>query len=99
MARDERETECSLSAPGKKVYRLVGIRWCGKLSRMTADCYENGQVVARLFSWISATRNGFGGSLLRTPMGPRMSSRSRAHSSSHGIVVPQQRQLASSMSS
>src|SRR2546422_11343854 len=99
MERDERATERSLSPLGKKVYRLAGIRWCGTLSRMTADYCENGQVVMRLFSLISATRRRFGGSLLRAPMDRRMSTFSRAHSSSNGIVVRQQRQLASSTSS
>src|SRR6266702_2918782 len=99
MERDEREIERSLSTLGKKVYRLAGIRWCGEHSRMTADYCESGQVVMRLFSLISATRKRFGGSLPRAPMDRRMSICSRAHSSSTGIVVRQQRQLASSTSS
>src|SRR6266480_3352934 len=99
MERDERETERSLSALGKKVYRLGGIRWCGKPSRMTADYYENGQLVVRLFSLISAKWKGFGGSLLRSAMCGRMSHRTRVLSSSNVIAVRQQRKLASSMSS
>src|SRR6058998_3378323 len=99
MARDERETECSLSGLGKKVSRLAGIRSCGKPSRMTADYYGNGQVVMRLFSLISAKWKGFGGSLLRTPRGGRMSHRTRVLSSSNVIGVRQQRKLASSTSS
>src|SRR5437868_12443022 len=99
MERDERETERSLSAPGKMVYRLAGIRWCGKPSRMTADYYENGQVVMRLFSLISAKWKGFGGSLPRTPMGRRMSHRTRVLSSSSVIGVREQRKLVSSTSS
>src|SRR6266566_8410381 len=99
MARDERETECSLSGLGKKVYRLAGIGWCGKPSPMTADYYENGQVVMRLFSLISAKWKGFGGSLLRAAMCGRMSHNTRVLSSSNVIGVRQQRWLASSTSS
>src|SRR5438445_13515663 len=98
MERDEREIERSLSTLGKKVHRLARIRRRGKPSRMTADYYENGQVVMHLFSLISATRR-FGGSLLRAAMCRRMSHRTRVLSSSNVIGVRQQRSLASSTSS
>jgi len=56
---------------------------------MTADYYENGQVVMRLFSLISAKWKGFGGSSLRAPMRGCISHTSRVLSSSNAMVARQ----------
>src|SRR6266487_574990 len=94
----ERDTKRSLSGLGMKVDRLAGIRWCGQPSRVTSEYYKNGLVVTLLSSLISAKRNSFCGSFVWASRGLRISTGSRASSSSNGTVVRYLTPLTSSAS-